>query len=147
MTETLKTDIYLTRRAMRTEYSDRMGVNFQIERGDLVLVSGRSNMAQAIVNRLFAYQGELTDLGNPDYGSRLHLLLGEPNNSRTRSLAELYIREALGADDRIKEVYDVKIAPPAIEVIKRNILEIEVIALLEGDDNPIAITTSINLEV
>ena len=60
-------------------------VDLQTERGDLKLVRGRANLAQAVLNRLFTRQGALARLGHPDYGSRLYLLPGEPNNRRTRA--------------------------------------------------------------
>ena len=70
--------------------------------GDVQTVTGRENLAQAIVNRLLTRRGELTGLGHPDYGSRLHLLVGELNNARTRGLAELYIRDSLAQEPRSK---------------------------------------------
>ena len=69
-------------------------------------------MAQAILNRLLTRRGELTALGHPNYGSRLHMLLGEPNNARTCARAELYIRESLAAERRLAETVDITFAPP-----------------------------------
>ncbi|MBD2110046.1 GPW/gp25 family protein [Nodosilinea sp. FACHB-13] len=70
-------------------------------------VSDRANLVQAILNRLHTHQGTLAELGHPDYGSRLHELVGELNNDRTRRLAELYIRQCLAQEGRIAQVLEV----------------------------------------
>src|SRR4051812_13720116 len=54
--------------------------------GDLDLATGAENISQALTLRLLVRRGELTPLGWPDYGSRLHELIGEPNVVRTRAL-------------------------------------------------------------
>ncbi|MFQ4135470.1 DUF2634 domain-containing protein [Nodosilinea sp. PGN35] len=77
-------------------------------------VSDRANLGQAILNRLHTHQGALAELGHPDYGSRLHELVGELNNDRTRRLAELYIRQCLAQEVRIAEVVAVVFAPPTL---------------------------------
>lgn len=106
-------DLRLTRRAFDQMTSDREPVDLISAAGsDLGTVSGRANLAQAIVNRLLTRRGELTRLGHPNYGSRLHQLIGEPNNARTRGLAELYIRESLAQEKRVQEVTQVAFAPP-----------------------------------
>ena len=110
----LLTDIKLSRRGFDLRVSSRDEVDaIGTAAGDLALVSNRTNLAQAIVNRLFTRQGELTRLGHPTYGSRLHLLVGELNNARTRGLAEIYLREALALEPRIEKVVQVKIDPPS----------------------------------
>ena len=43
---------------------------------DAGAVSGRANLAQALVLRLLTRQGALTGLGHPDYGCRLTELIG-----------------------------------------------------------------------
>jgi len=92
-------------------------------KGDLAIVSGRDNMVQAIMNRLNTRQGELTELGHPGYGSRLHELIGENNNEKTRRLAELFTRECLSQEPRIKDVVWVKVETADSE---RDILRISV---------------------
>lgn len=71
---------------------------------DLQLVSGVDNLTQAIANRLKTRQGELAALGHPDYGSRHHDLIGEPNVERTRNLIKMYVLQALRAEPRIDQV-------------------------------------------
>jgi phage baseplate assembly protein W len=107
-------DLRLTRRAFDQMTSDREPVDLLAAAGgDLRTVAGRENLAQAIVNRLLTRRGELAGLGHPGYGSRLHLLVGELNNARTRGLAEIYIRESLAQEPRIQAVVRVAFAPPA----------------------------------
>src|SRR5262245_57940135 len=62
---------------------------------DLDIISGRKNLAQAIVIRLLTPRGELEPLGHPEYGSRLHELVGRENTPTTRNLVKLFILEAL----------------------------------------------------
>jgi phage gp46-like protein len=110
----LLTDIKLTRRSFDQPVSNREEVDLVATAGgDLGLVSARENLAQAIINRLFTRQGELARFGHAAYGSRLHLLVGELNNTRTRGLAEIYVRECLAQESRIEKVMQVKIEPPS----------------------------------
>ena len=86
---------------------DFMGIGMDLQiskKGDLRTVSGRQNLGQAILHRLMTRRGELTDLGHPDYGSRLYELIGEPNNERTRDLVRLYAKECISQDPRIQDL-------------------------------------------
>jgi phage baseplate assembly protein W len=71
---------------------------------DLTVVEGVDALTQAIANRLKTRKGELAPLGHPDYGSRHHELMGEPNVQRTRDLIKLYILQALADEPRIERV-------------------------------------------
>lgn len=71
---------------------------------DLALTSGIDNLTQAIANRLKTRRGELASLGHPNYGSRHHELMGEPNVERTRNLIKLYVLQALRDEPRIDKV-------------------------------------------
>jgi hypothetical protein len=113
--------------------------------GDLGTVDGRSNLTQAILNRFYTRQGELAALGHPDYGSRLHLLLGEMNNARTRKLAELYIRECLAQESRIAAILHLAFEPPSRDPEKRNTL-IATLALQPIDQSPpLTLQIAVNL--
>jgi phage baseplate assembly protein W len=74
---------------------------------DLGKVSGRDNLEQAIVLRLLTPRGELAALGHPEYGSRIHELIGQPNTENTRNRLRLFILEALQAERRVAEVVEV----------------------------------------
>ncbi len=71
---------------------------------DFRIVSGRENLAQAVKIRLLTERGELAALGHPEFGSRLHELIGRPNTENTRNLVRLYIIEALSAEPRIEKI-------------------------------------------
>src|SRR6478752_2039892 len=78
---------------------------------DFSTLDGRDNLAQAIVMRLLTPRGELTELGHPEYGSRLNELLGTPNSETRRGLAKLFVLEALTQEPRIEKVLDVTVVP------------------------------------
>ncbi len=86
------------------EYSG-LGLDLLVsKKGDLQTVSGRENLGQAILHRMMTRQGELADIGHPDYGSRLHELIGEPNNESTRDLVRLYIKECISQEPRVQDI-------------------------------------------
>lgn len=105
-------DLMLTRRQPGRLVGERERVDLQTDRQDLAIVEGRAHLTQSLLNRLHTRQGELAQLGHPDYGSRLYQLIGERNNDRTRLRAELYIRECLAKESRIQESVDIVFAPP-----------------------------------
>jgi phage baseplate assembly protein W len=72
--------------------------------GDLDLVHGADTISQALRMRLVVRQGELAGIGWPDYGSRLHELIGEPNLARTQARAMTLARDAIEADPRVVKV-------------------------------------------
>lgn len=78
--------------------------------GDLALAEGNENIVQALQMRLRVRLGELAPLGWPDYGSRLHELIGELNIARTHVKGMAFARQAIEADPRVKEVTEVRAA-------------------------------------
>jgi phage baseplate assembly protein W len=88
---------------------------------DFALVSGPDNLGQAVSIRLLTPLGELAPLGHPDYGSRLHELIGQPNSATRRNLAKLYVLDALRGEPRIASLAGVDVAavagaPDCVEV-------------------------------
>jgi phage baseplate assembly protein W len=81
---------------------------------DYETIDGTDNLGQAVVMRLLTPLGELTELGHPEYGSRLNELLGSPNSETQRGLAKLFVLEALAQEPRIAKVEEVTVTP-AIE--------------------------------
>ncbi|WP_158770368.1 hypothetical protein [Paraglaciecola sp. L1A13] len=71
---------------------------------DIKVARGVDTLRQAIVNRIKTYKGELLPLGHPEYGSRHHELIGQPNVERTRNLIKLFILQALKQERRIEKV-------------------------------------------
>lgn len=88
--------------------------------GDLALARGNDNIAQALTLQLRVRQGELARLGWPDYGSRLHELIGEPNNARTHLKVMAFARAAVEQDPRVREVTAVesKVLPGERDVVR-----------------------------
>ena len=78
---------------------------------DLDIVSGRKNLAQAIIIRLLTPRGELEQLGHPEYGSRLYELVGRENTATTRNLVKLFILESLQQEVRIEPKMNVVVTP------------------------------------
>src|SRR5205823_7768342 len=71
---------------------------------DIATKSGVEAAVQFLVDRLKTQQGELVALGHPEYGSRHHELIGDPNIERTRNLIKIYVLEALRHEPRIQSV-------------------------------------------
>lgn len=76
---------------------------------DFRLAEGRENLSQALTLRLITPQGMLSKVGHSSYGSRLYELIGELNNPTNRKLVELYTRETLVQDLRVKEIKEIKV--------------------------------------
>lgn len=89
----------------------RGGLRFAV-RGDIrdySVVTGRANLAQALILRLVTQKSTLADLGHPEYGSRLVELIGRGNTDTTRNLARLYTLEALAAEPRVAKILDLSV--------------------------------------
>ena len=78
---------------------------------DLDTVAEEDNLAQAIITRLSTEEGELSDIGHSDYGSRLYEVIGEINNEATRQRIKALVRECLFQEVRVKEVVNIKVQP------------------------------------
>lgn len=111
--ELLGTDLKLT-----DEYWRRGGLETDLKTvirrdnlKDLDLVADAENLVQALTLRLLTPKGALSKLGHPDYGSRLHELIGEINNVRTRGIARLYCKEAILQDPRVEKILGIEVKP------------------------------------
>lgn len=93
------------------ETSNRRGVHYETLT-DIGVVEGVPSAVQMLANRLKTQRGELTALGHPDYGSRHHELIGEPNTERNRNLVKLYILQALRHEPRIAEIIECTVTTP-----------------------------------
>jgi phage baseplate assembly protein W len=82
-----------------------------LEVADLRTIEGRDNLGQAVLVRLLTPRGELAPLAHPEYGSRLHELIGRQNTETTRNLVKLHILESLAAEPRIEEVVELAVTP------------------------------------
>ena len=139
-------DILLSRRQAGRFISDRELVDLQPANRDLATATGLDNLAQAIINRLGTRQGELAGLGHPNYGSRLYQLVGEGNNSRSRALAELYIRECLAQEPRIAEILEV-IFETSSRDYEKHTLKVRINIKPVGGETLSPLSISLNLDV
>ncbi len=102
---------------------------------DLAVAAEVPQAVQFLVNRLSTRRGELAALGHPDYGSRHHELIGEPNTERTRNLVKLYVLEALRQEPRVAKVERCVVRTAAAGPVGRDVVRVELtLRLLEHDD-------------
>ncbi|MCE8426291.1 MAG: GPW/gp25 family protein [Candidatus Methanoperedens sp.] len=114
------------------------------KKGDLQTASGRENLGQAILHRLLTRKGELGDIGHPDYGSRLHELIGEPNNERTRELVRLYAKECISQEPRVQ---DIKSLTVSVQKGNQHVVFLDVTVLPIKSNVPMNVVFPFYLEV
>ena len=128
------------------QVADRAGgVDFTATRlGDLNVAQGNENIIQALTLRLRVRKGELTPLGWPEYGSRIHELIGEPNLSRTHVQLMVYAREAIEQDPRVQEIESIqaRVLPG-----ERNVVRLTMEIILIHEQNPLNLVYDAELEV
>ena len=103
---------------------------------DMKIISGRNNLGQAVVMRLLTPRGELTTLGHPRYGSRLHEIIGRTNTANTRGLARLFILESLKEEARIASIEDVLITESPG---RRSSIDVQIIVIPIGTTEALTI--------
>ena len=111
---------------------------------DLAVVAGVDAAEQLLVNRLKTQRGELAPLGHPDYGSRHHELIGQPNVQRTRNLVKRHVLDALAREPRIEKVLDCRVFAPHDP--PRDIVRIELDLRLIDLPNPLNLVVPFSLE-
>ncbi len=102
---------YAAHRELRPVYRLSETTRLPRRAWDFVPREGLENLAQAVLLRLLTPRGELAALGHPEYGSRVHELIGQQNNSARRNLLKLFILEALKLEPRIAKVAELRITP------------------------------------
>jgi phage baseplate assembly protein W len=99
---------------------------------DVAVASDLTAADQLLVNRLKTRRGELAALGHPNYGSRHHDLIGEPNTERTRNLIKRHVLECLADEPRIARILSCTVSPdPARRDGVRIVLSVR---LIDHDD-------------
>ncbi|MFN2354439.1 MAG: GPW/gp25 family protein [Desulfopila sp.] len=122
-----------------------LDINRQVRRGnDLAVADGLYAIDQMLINRLKTQKGELSSLGHPQYGSRHHELIGEPNVERTRNLIKLYILEALSHEPRLEKVLDCQVTPDPSE---RSAVRVTIMAKIIEIDAPRNLVVPFSLEL
>lgn len=109
---------------------------------DLAAVSGRENLAQALIVRLLTVHGALAPLGHSEYGTRLVELIGRLNDETTRNLARLYTMEGIAQEKRVLKLLDLSVDTPDGEP---DTIQISFSVLPRDDDQPLALTLGITL--
>jgi phage baseplate assembly protein W len=105
--------IHAVHRELRPVYrvNERLSVapNGREVAWDFITRDGKENLAQAVILRLLTPRGELNALGHPQYGARVHELIGRENNATTRNLLKLYVLDALQHEPRIEQILELKV--------------------------------------
>jgi phage baseplate assembly protein W len=109
--------------------------------GDLALAQGAGNISQALTLRLLIRRGELAVLGWPDFGSRLHELIGEPDNQRTQVLAMAHARTALEKDPRVSKISSIRASSAA----DRTTVQLEIEVQLITESSPLNLVFDVRL--
>ncbi len=122
-----------------------LAVRRRLETGqvDLDTWSSVNNLVQALLLRFLTPAGELAILGHPDYGSRLHELIGELNTETNRNRAKLYVLQALAAESRVQKVLSVEVTQGKRD---RAQMDIDVSLLAIDSDTPLNLVFPFFLE-
>lgn len=94
-------DLVARTRVRRTRSAAR-GVT-DSELADLGVMTGRENLAQALILRLLTPRGSLSALGHAAYGSQLHRLIGQRKTEELRNLCRAYVLEVVAQEPRIED--------------------------------------------
>jgi phage baseplate assembly protein W len=70
--------------------------------GDFAVLSGADNLRQQLGHRVATPTGQARR--HPEYGCKVHQLLGKVNGPTAAALGAQYVKAALGADYRVKSV-------------------------------------------
>lgn len=103
------------------------------ELSDLDTVSGRENLAQAMILRLLTPKGALAELGHAGYGSRLGELIGQRKTEALRGLCRAYILETVREEPRVQDKPLAVEFDPAREHLDDFVVEITVVPTAGGD--------------
>jgi phage baseplate assembly protein W len=112
---------------------------------DLGVVAGRANLVQSLILRLKTERGELAPLGHPDYGSRHHQLIGEPNTEGNRNLLKLYVLECLQQEARLQQVQQIDVQPGAGRD-NRDKVHITITVTMKGAPEPLSLVVPFSFE-
>ena len=112
---------------------------------DLGTISARANLVQSLILRLKTEQGELAGLGHPNYGSRHHRLIGEPNTEANRNLIKLHILECLRQEPRLEAIRKVDVKPGAGRE-NRDKVDVEITVKMKSLPDPLSLVVPFSFE-
>lgn len=93
---------------------------------DLGVMTGRENLAQALLLRLLTPRGSLASLGHASYGSRLHELIGQRKTEALRNLCRAYVLEVVAQEPRVEDTALSLAFDPAAETPSSFVFTLEV---------------------
>jgi phage baseplate assembly protein W len=105
---------------------------------DLKVISGKANLIQSLIMRLKTERGELAGLGHPNYGSRHHQLIGEPNTENSRNLIKLHMLECLRQEPRLEEIRKIEVKPGEGRE-NRDQVDIRISVKMKGFPDPLSL--------
>ena len=108
---------------------------------DFATISGRDNLAHALLLRMLTPHGALSSLGHNEYGSRLHELVGQNKTSGVRDLCRAYALEVVAQEPRVESKAVALEFDPAAETPQNFVFSLAVKPV--ADDQAV----SLNLEV
>jgi phage baseplate assembly protein W len=96
---------------LRLQFREDGLVDLQLRGSDLDTVDGLDDLVQALRLRLSVARGELTRLGHPRYGNRVHELVGEPLSRPNLELLRRHVRRTLLDDPRVAGLERLDVRP------------------------------------
>lgn len=96
---------------LRLLFRDDGLVDLQPRGRDLDTIDGLDDLVQALKLRLLVARGELSALGHPRYGNRVHELVGEPLSRPNLELLRRHVRRALLDDPRVAKLERLELRP------------------------------------
>jgi len=105
--------------------------------GDIGLATELSNVEQAIRNRLLTRLGTYPTI-NTDYGSEIHLCIGEKLNTSLTNKLEVYIRNCMLEEPRVYSIITNEITKVDHDTLRINLI----LQLVDGSE--IGFTEEIN---
>ncbi|MEO0069422.1 MAG: hypothetical protein ABIK18_01335 [candidate division WOR-3 bacterium] len=112
---------------------------------DLSVVNGKANLIQSLILRLKTERGELAGLGHPNYGSRHHELIGEPNTEGNRNLIKLYVLECLKQETRLEAIQKIDVRPGQGRE-NRDKVDIYITVQMKGFPDPLSLVIPFSFE-
>ncbi len=100
---------------LRLSFRDDGLVDLELRGRDLDTIDGLDNLVQALRLKLSIAVGELSALGHPRYGNRVHELVGEPLSRINLELLRRHVRRALLSDPRVVGLETLEVRPLAAE--------------------------------
>ena len=100
---------------------------------DFATITGRENLAHALLLRLLTPRGSLAELGHAQYGSRLHELIGRRKTSALRDLCRAFVLEVVAQEPRVEDKAVALVFDPAAETAESFVFTVAVRPVDGGD--------------